>query len=37
VKPHFILLMRQDADITPRFRGAQQHKACGVILGEPGI
>jgi hypothetical protein len=37
VKAHHILLMRQDQEITLRFRSAQQDKACGVILGEKRI
>jgi hypothetical protein len=37
VKPHCILLMRQDTEITPRFRSAQQDKSCGAILREKGI
>jgi len=34
---HFILLMRQDTEIAPRLRRAEQYEALGAVLGEVGI
>jgi hypothetical protein len=37
VTPHFILLVRQDAEIAPGLRRTQQYEALGAVLREVGI